>query len=42
MNSTYNGMFSNDKCSGEGVWENNYLRFDGKFKNDKKKRRRRN
>ena len=36
MDSVYSGMFSNDQCSGSGVWENQFLRYDGYFKFDKK------
>ena len=36
LDSVYSGMFSNDQCSGSGVWENQFLRYDGYFKFDKK------
>ena len=36
MDSIYSGIFSNDQCSGTGVWENKFLRYDGFFKFDKK------
>lgn len=36
MDSIYNGMFSNDECTGCGVWENEKLRYDGYFKNGKR------
>jgi len=36
MNLAYNGMFSNDECTGFGVWENEKLRYEGYFKNGKR------